>query len=56
MPAVSSTANAREVVIIKSHRHWDRGHHYGWYRHHHDWDRGYHYGWRHHREGAVVLR
>jgi len=37
LPVVtSSPSDAREVVVIKKHRHWDRGHHYGWHRHHRD--------------------
>jgi Ni/Co efflux regulator RcnB len=59
LPAATSTADAREVVIIKKkHRHhWDRGHHHGWYRHNH-WRHREHHGWRHHHDhGArVVIR
>ena len=47
IPSVSNTAAAREVVVIKTHHHWDRGYHNGW-RNHYDWDRGRHYGWRNH--------
>jgi len=52
LPAVSNTADAREVVVIKkNHRHWDNGRHYGW-------DRGRHEGWRHHHHDRdrVVIR
>jgi hypothetical protein len=27
--------HVRERVVIRTHRHWNRGHHYGWDRHHH---------------------
>jgi Ni/Co efflux regulator RcnB len=47
LPVVSNTADAREVLIVKKHRHserhWDRGHHYGWNNRHH------------HRHGAAVV-
>ena len=37
--------HARERVVIREHRHWNRGHHYGWYKQ------------RHHHHGArVVIR
>jgi len=44
LPAATGSASA-ETVIIKKHRHWDRGHHYGWYHRHH-----------HHHGAAVVVR
>ena len=50
MPAVSGSADAREVVVIKKkeHRHWDRGRHEGWYHRE---------GWHHHHHGdRVVIR
>jgi hypothetical protein len=60
LPAVSSTADAREVIVIKKkHRHYDHGRHYGWYRgHHYGWERGHHYGWRNHQHHGdrVVIR
>ena len=49
LPAVSGQADAREVVVIKKHRHWDHGRHEGWYRGHHE-------GWRHHHGDRVVIR
>ena len=35
IPAVTAPAEAREVVVIKHKKkhHWNRGHHYGWYKH-----------------------
>lgn len=51
LPVVSNTADAREVVIVKKHRHWDRGHHYGWYRDH---ERDRHYGYRDRRDTVFV--
>ena len=27
--------HARERVVIREHRHWNRGHHYGWNKHRH---------------------
>lgn len=52
--AAVTSADAREVVIIKKHRHWDRGHHYGWYKHRHE--RSYARGYRHHRGVSVNIR
>jgi len=52
LPAVSNTADAREVVVIKKkNHHWDHGRHYGW-------ERGRHEGWRHHHHNGdrVVIR
>lgn len=28
--STSTSASAETVVIKRGHRHWDRGHHYGW--------------------------
>jgi Ni/Co efflux regulator RcnB len=55
LPVVaSSTAEARDVVIIKK-KHRDHGRHAGWHRgHHYGWDRG-----RHHHRGPkakVVIK
>jgi Ni/Co efflux regulator RcnB len=54
VPVVTAPAEAhgyKKVVVIKNHRHWDRGHHNGW-------NRGHHYGWRnnHHHGARVVVR
>jgi hypothetical protein len=46
LPVASAPAEARDVVIIKKHRHYDRGHHYGWYKQRHR---------HHHRAGATVI-
>lgn len=53
LPVVaSSTAEARDVVIIKK-KHRDHGRHLGWHRgQHHGWDRGH----RHHRGAKVVIK
>ena len=49
LPVASSTAEARDVVIIKK-KHRDHGRHLGWHRgHHYGWDRGH----RHHRGGKA---
>jgi hypothetical protein len=49
MPVVSTPAEAREVVIIKKKKKWkhhyNRGHHYGWYKNKH----------KRHRHGATVI-
>jgi hypothetical protein len=47
--AATTSANARETVIIKK----DRGHHYGWYKHERSfgWDRD---RYRHHHRGARI--
>lgn len=57
LPAVSSPASARDIVVIKKHRDhgwrhhgWHRGHHYGWSNHHH-W-RSHSHG---HRHGATIV-
>ena len=51
LPTLATTsADARDVVIIKK-KHHDRGMHRGWYR-------GNHYGWakhRYHRPGTRVI-
>jgi hypothetical protein len=52
MPVVSTPAEAgRNVVIIKKKKakHWNRGHHYGWYK-----QKNKHK--RHHRGATVVIR
>ena len=57
VPVMTAPAEARDgtrVVVIKKKNHWNRGHHYGWYKHRHH-HRG-HYG-HHHGHGArVVIR
>jgi hypothetical protein len=58
LPVVTAPAEAhgvKKVVVIKKHRHWDRGRHYGWDRRHYGWNRGHHHGWRNHHHGATVV-
>ena len=50
LPVASAPAEARDVVIIKKNRHYDRGHHYGWYKQRHR-----HHHRHHHRAGATVI-
>jgi Ni/Co efflux regulator RcnB len=48
VPAATTSAEARDVVVIKK-KHRDHGRHLGWYR-------GHHYGWYKHRKpGAKVI-
>jgi hypothetical protein len=48
--AATTSASARETVIIKK----DRGHHYGWYKHRHERAYGRDRD-RHHHRGAKVI-
>ena len=50
LPVASAPAVARDVVIIKKNRHYDRGHHYGWYKQRHR-----HHHRHHHRADATVI-
>ena len=62
IPAMTAPAEARDVVIIKKkhrHHHYDRGHHYGWYKHRHYGHRDYghrHYGYDRGASVGVVIR
>jgi hypothetical protein len=56
MPISRANVVNDSIVQVRGGKHhgWNRGHHYGWYKHHrhNGWKRGHHYGWyksSHHR-------
>jgi hypothetical protein len=50
VPALTSQANARTVIIKEGHHGWH--HHHRWHRHH-GWHRGWHH--RHHHNGDRII-